>query len=405
MKVFQSVLLFFGLILFASCGKELSVENDADSGTATYTLGAGAADICSGAVINGTFKEGVATDATNTVSFSVDVTAPGTYSINIPAVNGVSFSGSGNFTAAGAQTVTLAASGTPTAAGIFDYSPGGNNNGCTFSVEVIPAGPPAVFTLSGAPNACLTPVINGTYQATVPLNSSNTVEIKVDVTTAGSYNITTSTENGMSFSASGNFTTTGNGQVVTLRGSGTPDTAGTVSLTPEFGGSACSFDVTVATAPPVAPGVLTCKIDGVFTSFYDRAEAQTIDGLGMQYLYLTGYTDVPNGSNVPQLQLFVTKNDKSAVTTGTYNVDGYLSLTGYRIEVDYHVVNADQSVTIWNTSSTILNPPNPPFEIKVTTLTATRAKGTFSGKIQEAGGGNSTLKTVSEGVFDLPINN
>lgn len=77
---------------------------------------------------------------------------------------------------------------------------------------------------------------------------------------------------------------------------------------------------------------------------------------------------------------------------------------GYRIEVDYSVKNADLSTTIWNTSSNL--PPiitgNPAFTIVVTSVTATRAKGTFSGKLTNPPT-NNAFKTITEGVFDLPI--
>ena len=87
-------------------------------------------------------------------------------------------------------------------------------------------------------------------------------------------------------------------------------------------------------------------------------------------------------------------------------MDGFLAANGYRIEIDYHKVNADQSVTIWNTSSSL--PPlttNPPFTIVVTSVTATRVKGTFSGKLTDLFQGSTKTMNITEGVFDLPIEN
>ena len=56
------------------------------------------------------------------------------------------------------------------------------------------------------------------------LGASNTVVLNVNITTAGSYNITTTAVNGMTFTWSGTLAL-GN-QTITLTGSGTPTTAG-----------------------------------------------------------------------------------------------------------------------------------------------------------------------------------
>ena len=72
-------------------------------------------------------------------------------------------------------------------------------------------------------------------------------------------------------------------------------------------------------------------------------------------LYLNGFACPPNGGNVPEFQIFIHNPDNSPVGEGSYNVDGLLLPTGYRIEVDY-AVNADMSVTKRNTSSTFFPP-------------------------------------------------
>jgi hypothetical protein len=60
--------------------------------------------------------------------------------------------------------------------------------------------------------------VSGDYTKGVVLNSTNKVTVKVNVTTIGSYSISTTATNGMTFSASGAFSTTGV-QTVTLTGS------------------------------------------------------------------------------------------------------------------------------------------------------------------------------------------
>jgi nitrogen fixation protein FixH len=73
----------------------------------------------------------------------VNVTTPGTYSFTTPTLNGVTFSASGSFSSAGAQTVELVASGTPT-----DYTV--DNNAITYLVTGTSGG--ATATCSFARN-------------------------------------------------------------------------------------------------------------------------------------------------------------------------------------------------------------------------------------------------------------
>jgi hypothetical protein len=78
------------------------------------------------------------------------------------------------------------------------------------------------------------------------------VDIQVNVTTVGTWNITTSSVGGFAFSGSGTFTTTG-AQTITLNGSGTPTASGLQTFPVTVGNSTCSFDITVVagiTPPP-----------------------------------------------------------------------------------------------------------------------------------------------------------
>ncbi|MBO9660458.1 MAG: hypothetical protein J7527_16675 [Chitinophagaceae bacterium] len=102
-------------------------------GTAAYSFDGGTSS-CTDALVGGNFTAGTATSSTNTVRLKITVNTIGTYSITTNTVNGIRFSGSGNFTATGAQIVTLTASGTPAAAGSFGFIPG--SNACSFNVTV-----------------------------------------------------------------------------------------------------------------------------------------------------------------------------------------------------------------------------------------------------------------------------
>ena len=79
----------------------------------------------------------------HTVTLNVVVTTPGPWAINVAAVNGVSFSGSGTFTAATNTQVTLTASGTPLVASPppYNYTVTSGTSTCTFSINVASAAP------------------------------------------------------------------------------------------------------------------------------------------------------------------------------------------------------------------------------------------------------------------------
>lgn len=360
------------------------------AGPAVFTY-SGAPNSCTVATVNGTYGTGAALTAANTVTVQVNVTSIGTYTISTNTVGGMTFSKTGSFISTGVQNVILNGTGTPSVAGLNTLTVG--TNGCTFGVTV---SGPAVYTFSGAPSACTVATVNGTYTVGSPLGASHNVSVQVNVTSIGAYTISTNAVGGMTFSKSGVFTTTGV-QNVSLNGSGTPTTGGPNNFT--VGTNGCTFIVAVA----ISTGTYSCKIDGVLTTFTDRAEADITDDFynpPQPYLYLDGYTDPPNGGFVPELQIFITKNNNTAVGAGTYNVDNILT---YRIEIDLHLENPDGSVTIWNTSSTLFPPPNPPFTIIVTSVSGGRARGTFSGTLTNTLGGGTLFKQITEGVFDLPI--
>ena len=102
----------------------------------------------------------------------------------------------------------------------------------------------AVFTLQGNGGACASLSVNGTYTQGTALISSNTVSVQVNITSIGTWSISTNTVSGFSFSGSGTFTATGI-QTVNLAGSGTAGTSGAQTFTVTAGSSSCTFAVTV----------------------------------------------------------------------------------------------------------------------------------------------------------------
>ena len=103
----------------------------------------------------------------------------------------------------------------------------------------------AVFSLEGSPGVCASAFLSGSYTAGTAVTAANTVLVSANVTTIGTYTITTSTANGIKFTGAGSFTTTGL-QFIELTASGTATAAGTFNYT--SGTTGCSFPVTFTTS-------------------------------------------------------------------------------------------------------------------------------------------------------------
>jgi hypothetical protein len=209
---------------------------------AVYTL-AGAPNTCTSATVAGAYAVGVPLTASNTVTLNVNVTTAGAYNITT-TYQGMTFAKSGVFTGTGAQTVQLVGSGTPTTAGANVVPVTAGSSTCSFTVTVGAAG---AGTLGGAGGACAPINVQGTYAAGIALDATNKVDVQVNVTTPGVFNITTNTVDGFSFSFSGNIAASGT-QTVTLQGTGTPTTSGTKNFTVTLGTSTCTFTVNVTGA-------------------------------------------------------------------------------------------------------------------------------------------------------------
>lgn len=246
MKKLIGLLLLFAFI-FQACQKELSFENDG-----TPSEGSLQSDVsgdCLPKNVAGIYEAGTALDGTNYIEVQVDVTATGAYTIYTDTVNGMWFRATGTFTSTGLQTVKLTSHGTPVDAGIDNFVVTYNTTFCVVNINVLPAGGavPAVFTLDGAPNACMDYDLQGVYIMGTPLSPANKVILKVTVTSAGTYNISTIASNGMVFSGSGSLAV--GAQTIELTGSGTPTAAGTTNIPVTIGTSTCSFECTVDPAP------------------------------------------------------------------------------------------------------------------------------------------------------------
>ena len=366
---------------YSNCTYTVTVDNAAP---AIYTLG-GAPGSCTGAVIAGNYVSGIPLTASNTATINVNVTGTGSYTISTLAANAVTFSNTGFFNSTGLQTVVLSANGTPASVGTINHIVSGGGSSCTFSVSYLAVPPVANYTLSGNPGNCSQFILNGGYTVAVPLTALNTLVLEVDVISTGSYICNTAVIDGIAFHAAGIFTSTGI-QHITLSGTGTPLTAGTFSFTPQTSiFSVCRFDLTVS---PPSSDVIKCKINGVLINFNTGATAAL--SASPATLLMTG--NASPGSN-EKISLKIGKT-AGTITAGTYT-DADLA-SGISLLVDYD----DPSLNSWQAVS---GSPTP-FTIIITFIDGVRAQGTFSGTLKDNNGAGPNSKTITEGVFDVPVN-
>jgi hypothetical protein len=248
----------------------------------------------------------------------------------------------------------------------------------------------AEYTLgSGGP--CTGAIVSGRFVADTALTVSNSVTITVNVALAGPYSITTNTVNGISFSQTGTFTSTGP-QTVILKGTGMPtdiDTSDFI-LTPLSGpGGICTFLVPIVRGVPPAY-YLTGIFNGIYKNFSDSAVAtnsNTPGSSGLAGLSISGLDTILNSKE--KIQLGVAGTD--SISKGMY------SDTGYSKTYFNYVDSLGQT---WSVS----NSGQPSFTIEVVNINEGYVNGTFSGiiKNQQASGTDSIV--VANGVFLLPVN-
>lgn len=302
------------LLLMNACQKEVSFENS--SNPSSGSLQADGTGECLPKNVSGVYEVGVALDPdSNYMDVQVDVGKTGSYIVTTDTINGMSFRSVGVFNATGLNTVTLKGSGTPLTDGINNFTVTYDTTQCSVAVTTLPAGGavPAVFTLSGAPNECMNYTLAGTYIAGTPLNISNNVTINVNVTSTGTYNISTPTSNGMIFSGTGALAAVG-AQTITLTGSGTPDAVGTASIPVTVGSLTCSFGVPVTTAGTFTIDCGTAIVNGNYVKGVALTTSNTVD------IQVT--VDTPGPYSISN-----TVNGMTFVASGTFPAPGPQTIT------------------------------------------------------------------------------
>jgi len=242
----------------------------------------------------------------------------------------------------------------------------------------------AAFTLGNNGN-CTGAVVSGKYNTDTILSVQNIVSISVNVTVLGAYNISTDTVNGISFSANSSFTSVGP-QTVILKGTGTPVAAGTNTYT-IHGNSGCTFNIT--TTKIKKPSILNCYMNGVYYDFSSSMICSLIYNPGVNFKVFGYHVGVP-GEN---FTIWIQHPSYHPLIAGnSYDV----TMSGFYIKGQF----TDPVFNYWMDDSE--NPsPLYPFTVKITSISSTEVKGTFSGLILENAGYGPSYKNVTAGVFDV----
>ena len=369
-----------GRFLFtgAGCGFSVDFTGNGSGPGALFSLGGAPAE-CSGAVISGVFTSGTAVDsATHGITIQVMVSRAGTYSLSTPVVNGIQFSGSGQFSVTGQQTVRLAGTGTPVSPGAFNLRVGTDPAACTFSLNVEAAGPAVQASL-----LCSETAIAGVYQQGRALTGANTIVLPVTVLSAGAYSMNTPYTNGCVFSAAG-FLPVGD-QVIILTGNGIPPDSGSFRIPIKLGDDSCS--VLIRFSEGIFTDYLVCNIDGVEKRF--DADLTADDANIFPGLNSIGIIGRPSPGAAEYLS--ITLNSIQPIGPGFYTqgAPGRFSGSFYK----------DVGNIFWQPTDY----SNPRFTVTVNSISTTRVEGSFRGQYFDLNGLGSNFRQVTEGRFSVRI--
>lgn len=235
------IAVFAAIIFLPACQKALDGN---PSGISIGTLKDTATGACLPVTVNGIFKVDSVLNNDNYVDVKVNVVIAGTFDVKSDTVNGYSFKKTGTI-GTGLGTIRLYASGKPLATGVNTFTITYGLTSCSFSITVYDAGAgTALYTLGGSPGNCSVSSINGTYVVGQAMTAANKVEMSVYVATPGTYIITGTFINGVSFNGGGVFTNPGV-QNIFLAANGNPIAAGLFYYPVTNSTTSCNFSITV----------------------------------------------------------------------------------------------------------------------------------------------------------------
>lgn len=227
--------------------------------------------------------------------------------------------------------------------------------GCKKDPPAPPAPAAASFTIN-----CAAVTVQGTYAGGIALNNTHTITVPVNVTQVGTYSVGTATINGITFSASGSFSSTGQ-QSILLQGTGIPVNNSTYFYLISAGTATCSFPVSIITAP-------SGNFDNDHMLFGNPSRAATLVDSTRNYLlrkqyYALSYNKDRGTPNWVSWHLF--QNDLGSTSrqddfrtdntlpTGWYQVPAN-AFSGSGFDRGHHCPSGDRTVSVEANSSTFL---------------------------------------------------
>ena len=315
MKLNTLIIALFVLAIFLhACQK----NNDPD-GQSTGKLLSAITGNCTPVTVNGIFKVDSVLTSDNYVDVQVDVKFGGSFTIKSDSINGYSFKKTGTI-GTGISTIRLYASGKPLAIGTNTFTIIYGGTACNFSITVFGAGGgfgTALYTLGGSPGNCSVSSITGNYIVGQAMTAANKVEMTVNVTGTGTYNITSTAVNGITFSNSGIFLNPGI-QNIFLSASGTPTGPGVFNYPVTNGSTNCNFSITCTTVITTATYALSGSPG--------NCTAATINGTYTAGTVLTASNTAVINVNVTSPGIYnistTTVNGISFSASGTFNITG-----------------------------------------------------------------------------------
>lgn len=400
MKYVRFFLALFTIgIIISSCQKDLAFE----TGNAVGTLAKDASGDCAPILINGNYKSNIVLDATNYVEVQVNITELGAYTIKTDTVNGYSFSAVGSAGVTGLNTIRLIGIGKPLVVGFDVFTVKFGTSTCQFNV-IVTTGTggggtgAAIYTLGNTAGNCNATVTGTFTQGAITIG--NYVDVAVTVQTAGTYTISTTNINGVSFSGTGSLTAASTS--IRLYALGNPQNAGPIFTYPLIisASNTCSFDIAVLPSGGgggASTDSISATINGVFKLFDD------IPSIQMDNSTFPGYTVmvVAGDSIISSIEgiQFGVGNATGIIPTGTYTVNQGPAIV---VGGQYTDANAIDYLSVTGNTN-----PTPAFTVTITSITGgvigapgTRVKGTFSGALKDTNAG-TVIKTITGGYFDL----
>jgi len=173
------------------------------------------------------------------------------------------------------------------------------------------SGGTSTYSLKASGNNCAVDSVGGNYNTGVTLTNANTITIKVDVIKIGTWSITTGTVNGIKFSGTGTFTTTGV-QTILLTGNGKPVDVELSGFEITAGSTTCTFYIPII-APgnaPCNPADSTAEFSGLTSDKYTHVAHNPNSSYG-------GYTITAKGNKT---EINLQFKGPNAPTSGVYHV-------------------------------------------------------------------------------------